>query len=72
MRQCVSVHGMTNPPDLIGTTEAARLLSKSPRTIHRLVANGKLTPAVIAPGGFSGVYLFDRADVEALRPKAAA
>ena len=60
-------HGeyMTNT-DLIGSTEAARLLGKSPRTIHRMVAAGTLSPAVIAPGGRAGSYLFDRADLEAL------
>ena len=57
---------MPTPPDLIGTTEAARILGKSPRTVHRLVAAGRLTPAITAPGGFAGAYLFDRRDVEAL------
>ena len=58
---------MTSPADLIGSTEAARILGKSPRTVHRLVKSGALTPAVHAPGGFAGAYLFNRADVEALR-----
>lgn len=52
--------------DLIGSAEAARLLGKSPRTIHRLVQSGELRPVVIAPGGFKGAYLFSRADVERL------
>lgn len=60
---------MTND-DLIGSTEAARLLGKSPRTIHRLVAAGKLAPALTAPGGFKGSYLFRRADIEALASEA--
>lgn len=59
-------------PDLIGTTEAARLIGKSPRTVHRLVKDGKLTPVVIAPGGFAGSYLFNRADVERVKGEAAA
>lgn len=59
-------------PDLIGTIDAARILSKSPRSVHRLVRDGKLTPAITAPGGFAGTYLFNRADVEALRDGSAA
>lgn len=57
---------MSHPDDLIGSTEAARILGRSPRTIHRLVEAGELTPAVVAPGGFAGAFLFRRADVEAL------
>lgn len=58
-------------PDLIGTAEAARILKKSHRTIHRLVVDGKLVPAITAPGGQNGVFLFERADVEALAAVAA-
>lgn len=50
----------------IGTTEAAALLGKSPRTIHRMVKAGTLTPALVAPGGFAGAYLFDPDEVAAL------
>lgn len=57
---------MSQTDDLIGSTEAARILGRSPRTIHRLVEAGTLTPAVVAPGGFAGAFLFRRADVEAL------
>jgi excisionase family DNA binding protein len=57
---------MSQTDDLIGSAEAARILGKSPRTIHRLVDSGTLTPAVVAPGGFAGAFLFRRADVEAL------
>lgn len=57
---------MDTPSDLIGSTEAARLLDRSPRTIHRLVETGSLIPAHVAPGGFAGAFLFRRADVEAL------
>lgn len=57
--------------DLIGTVEAARILGKSPRTVHRLVESGQLTPAITAPGGFAGAFLFDRTDVEALAGAAA-
>lgn len=51
-------------PTLIGTAEAARLLGKSHRTVHRLVAHGDLTPVTTAPGGQHGSFLFNRADVE--------
>lgn len=51
---------------LVGTAEAAQILAKSSRTVHRLVDAGKLTPVLVAPGGFKGAYLFDRADIEAL------
>lgn len=52
--------------ELIGSTAAASILGKSPRTIHRLVQAGTLTPVVTAPGGFKGAYLFSRADIDAL------
>ena len=50
--------------DLIGTAEAARLLGKSPRTVHRMVAAKTLTPAIVAPGGNCGSYLFERRAIE--------
>jgi len=53
--------------ELIGTTEVASILGKSPRTVHRMVTAGHLIPALKAPGGSVGIYLFNRADVEALR-----
>lgn len=59
--------GHMNTPDLIGSAEAARILGKSPRTVHRMVDAGTLTPEVVAPGGFVGTFLFKRSDVEALR-----
>jgi excisionase family DNA binding protein len=62
---------MTND-ELIGSTEAATLLGKSPRTVHRMVEAGTLTPALTAPGGFKGAYLFKRTDVEALIKASAA
>lgn len=54
-------------PDLIGTAEAARLIERSPRTIHRLVRAKQLTPVHTAPGGHHGAWLFSRADVEAIK-----
>jgi len=62
----------TETDALIGTAEAARILGKSPRTVHRLVDSGRLVPAIVAPGGYAGSYLFRREDVEALRQEAAA
>lgn len=56
----------TDTTNLIGTAEAAQLLGKSHRTIHRLVKSGALTPALTAPGGPKGSFLFARADVERL------
>ena len=61
----------TDPP-LIGTAEAARILGKSHRTVHRLVEAGSLTPALTASGGQHGVFLFKREDVEALAEERAA
>lgn len=62
---------MAQTPDLIGSVEAARILNKSPRTIHRLVESGILKVAITAPGGRVGVYLYKRADVEKLAKAAA-
>lgn len=56
---------------LIGTVEAARILDKSPRTVHRMVKAGRLTPAMKAPGGFAGAFLFDRDEILALAEAAA-
>lgn len=52
--------------ELIGSVEAGRILGRSPRTIHRLVASRELVPALTAPGGHNGVFLFRRTDVQAL------
>ena len=67
-----SVTHMSQDEDLIGTAEAARVLGRSPRTVHRMVNAGDLTPAMTAPGGHHGSYLFRRADVEALTETSAA
>lgn len=70
MRQWRSLYVMNTPPfaprALIGTPEAARILGKSLRTVHRMVAAGALAPVVTAPGGPHGAYLFDRAEIERL------
>ena len=62
----------TEEPELIGTAEAARILGKSHRTIHRLVKSGDLEPAMTTPGGPVGAFLFRKADVEALVKSGAA
>lgn len=69
---CIVVHMPHTDTPLIGTAEAARILDKSHRTIHRLVKSGDLIPAMTAPGGPSGVFLFNRADVERLAKERAA
>lgn len=66
MRHCGMVCFMSTTDELIGSAETARMLGKSPRTVHRMVEAGTLVPAVTAPGGFAGTFLFRRADVEAL------
>ncbi len=53
--------------NLIGTAEAAKILDKSHRTVHRLVESGALSPAFTAPGGFKGAFLFRRSDIEAIK-----
>jgi excisionase family DNA binding protein len=58
--------------DLIGTTEAARVLGKSTRTVHRMVKAGRIAPVMIAPGGYVGTWLFDRAQIQALADEMAA
>ena len=53
--------------DLIGTTEACRLLGIDRSTLSRWVAarEPRITPALQLPGP-NGAMLFNRADVEAL------
>lgn len=45
--------------------QAARLLNVHPRTVHRLVVRGTLTPIAKAPG-MRGAYLLDPAAVAEL------
>lgn len=44
------------------TADAARLLGTYPKHVHRLVAEGKLSPTHKLPGR-TGAFLFRRADV---------
>ena len=57
------------PPTHIGVSDTARILGKSVRTVHRMVAAGKL-PAVKLPGR-TGAFALDRAEVEKLAEQAA-
>lgn len=52
--------------DLVGTLEAAQILRRTKGTVKYYVAQRRLVPVLRMPGS-SGAYLFDRADVEALR-----
>lgn len=54
---------MTDP---IGTATVARLLGLSRRTVKRQAAEGKL-PTVARLDGDTGAFVFDRADILALR-----
>lgn len=54
---------------LISSAEAAEILNYHVATINRMVAAGKLTPAIKLPGK-TGAYLFNRADIEALHAPA--
>lgn len=56
---------MPTTPDLIPTSEVARIYGCDVRTVHRLVQRGRLTPAIKAPG-LRGALLFRRSDVLAL------
>lgn len=52
-------------PDLIGTTQASRILNLSPATVARWAGDGTLTP-VGRLGGRRGALIFDRTQVEEL------
>jgi len=60
---------VTNPEtDLIGASDAARLLGVERSTIKRYEERGRLVPVQIHYEGLRRKPLFRRADVEALRP----
>ena len=50
--------------DLIRSREAAEILHRDVRTIHRWVDDGRLPVAIKVPG-YRGGYLFHRREVEA-------
>lgn len=56
--------------DLVTTAEVAAHLNVHVRTVHRMIASGKLAAVAKAPGP-RGAYLFAREDVERLIPKTA-
>ena len=56
---------MSKTEHLIGTQQAAKILSVDVRTVHRMTDDGRLTPAAKVPGR-TGAFLFNRADVERL------
>lgn len=58
------------PDDLMTTSEVCGLLGIGSSTVSRWAMSGALAPARKLPG-LRGAYLFRRADVEALRAKAA-
>ncbi len=54
--------------DLVEAAEAARILGVERSTIRRYEERGKLVPADIRYEGLRRKPLFNRADIEALRP----
>jgi len=52
---------------LIGSAEAARILHTSQRTVTRLVASGQLPVMQTIPGGYAGIHLYERAEVERVK-----
>ena len=51
----------------IGSAEAATILGTSQRTVHRLAASGALPIAQMVPGGYAGIHLYERAEVERVK-----
>lgn len=54
---------MQDHDELIGTSDACRILDIHPATLGRWVASGKLTAASKLPKK-NGAYVFSRAEVE--------
>jgi Helix-turn-helix domain len=59
---------MPKVPPLVTSAEAATIIGRDVRTIHRLVERGDLQPATKLPG-IRGAFLFRREDVERLAGK---
>lgn len=53
-------------PNLITTADAAQMLGVHVATVSRMVASGRLAPAIKVPGK-TGAFLFHPEDVEASR-----
>jgi hypothetical protein len=56
---------MPTHPDLIPTAEVAAIYGCDVRTVHRMVADGRLSPAIKFPG-VRGALMFRRTDVLSL------
>lgn len=63
---------MSSTDEYLSTPQAALELHVSTRTVHRMVAAGLLAPALTAPGGPHGAYLFTRAEVQRVKEGVAA
>ena len=59
---CAMLCNMSSDTELIGSTEASRVLKRHPATLSRWVADGKLTP--VGRLSDAGAFVFRRADVE--------
>jgi predicted DNA-binding transcriptional regulator AlpA len=57
--------------DLVTTAEAVQITGRTRWSLYRLVKQGRLPVAMKLPAA-TGAYMFDRADVEALRKEIAA
>jgi len=53
-----------NTDRLLTAPEAARMLGRSPRTVHRMVTSGELVPVKRLSIGPNGAFLFDLRDVQ--------
>jgi predicted site-specific integrase-resolvase len=54
---------MPDTDELIGTSDACRILDIHPATLGRWVASGKLRPASKLPKK-NGAYIFERSEIE--------
>lgn len=61
VRHCATV-GTMSQTKLLTSSQAALLLSKSPRTIQRMADAGELEIATKLPGP-NGAYLFDESEI---------
>lgn len=61
----------TPPLDLLSVTQVAEELGKPPRTVHHMIATGRLTATKIGDGRTSA-YVITRAEVERVKAEAAA
>lgn len=71
MMHCIMLSNMTNPDELIISSQVGVILGKSPRTIARLAEQGEI-PYASKLLGPNGAYLFRRSDIEAMAAQRAA